>query len=395
MMNSKLAMQGNIRQVLLVTIVIHLCLSLAGKHLLGTQTNFEKSSHSIPPGIQYTHKQVKEDPWSIHIARINRSDPNFQFTSTLAQGSVYGLSSVARQVAALPKTLGCPVVAVNADFFRIRPGPYQGDPLGLHIAVGRLVSSPIGASFWIDSTGGPRLSEVYCRFRATGPDDFDIPFQLNQPREDDKAVLYTPMIGDSTRTKAGRELILKNIDGSPWLPLKPSRRYTSRITDIRESGNTLLESDTMVLSIGPELLQRIDLPAKGTVISLSTRTSPDLEGVAMAIGGGPILINDGKTRSWSPSQPRHPRTVIGWNKNYFYLVVVDGRQPNLSIGMTYPELADLMLSLGCTEAMNLDGGGSSTFYLAGKIMNSPSDGRPRSVANALIVLDKRTGSVKY
>ena len=70
-------------------------------------------------------------------------------------------------------------------------------------------------------------------------------------------------------------------------------------------------------------------------------------------------------------------------------MVVDGRQPGLSMGMTYPELAELMLKFGCTEAVNIDGGGSSTFWLGGKTMNSPSDGRERSIANGLIVVQKK------
>ena len=67
------------------------------------------------------------------------------------------------------------------------------------------------------------------------------------------------------------------------------------------------------------------------------------------------------------------------------LAVVDGRQKKLSIGMRMDELAELMKRLGCTKAMNLDGGGSSTMWYAGKVRNSPSDGRERSLANALIL----------
>jgi exopolysaccharide biosynthesis protein len=57
--------------------------------------------------------------------------------------------------------------------------------------------------------------------------------------------------------------------------------------------------------------------------------------------------------------------------------------------MTLPELADFMHKLGCTEAMNLDGGGSTTFWLNGKVMNSPSDGHERHIANGLILVKKK------
>ena len=70
-------------------------------------------------------------------------------------------------------------------------------------------------------------------------------------------------------------------------------------------------------------------------------------------------------------------------------MVVDGRQVDLSNGMTFAEQAKMMQDFGCTEALNIDGGGSSTFWLGGKIMNSPSDGRERSIANGLIVVQKK------
>jgi exopolysaccharide biosynthesis protein len=89
-----------------------------------------------------------------------------------------------------------------------------------------------------------------------------------------------------------------------------------------------------------------------------------------------------------------PRTAIGYSNNgrYLYLVVVDGRQPFYSEGITLSELADLMISLGARYAMNLDGGGSSTMVVADRtgrsqVMNSPIDnyipGRERPVANHL------------
>jgi len=108
--------------------------------------------------------------------------------------------------------------------------------------------------------------------------------------------------------------------------------------------------------------------------------------VTTALGGGPILLEAGEPADWPPPQPRHPRTVLGWNDKQLVLAVVDGRQESLSVGMTYPELALLMSELGCTHAINLDGGGSSTLWLDGHIMNSPSDGRERRVANSLIVV---------
>jgi exopolysaccharide biosynthesis protein len=70
------------------------------------------------------------------------------------------------------------------------------------------------------------------------------------------------------------------------------------------------------------------------------------------------------------------------------MVVVDGRQPGYSRGVDLYELADMMKEFGCYEAMNLDGGGSSTMVIRNSIVNRPSDAEgPRPVANALLILD--------
>jgi exopolysaccharide biosynthesis protein len=85
---------------------------------------------------------------------------------------------------------------------------------------------------------------------------------------------------------------------------------------------------------------------------------------------------------------RHPRTAIGWDDRFFYLVVVDGRQRTLSRGMTLAELGAYMHDLGCLEAMNLDGGGSATLWCGGYPINSPCDGMQREIANGLVVIRK-------
>jgi exopolysaccharide biosynthesis protein len=68
---------------------------------------------------------------------------------------------------------------------------------------------------------------------------------------------------------------------------------------------------------------------------------------------------------------------------------VDGRKKDLSIGVGFAELADIMLELGCKEALNLDGGGSTTLWLNGEVANHPSEkGVERNVANALVLVRK-------
>jgi exopolysaccharide biosynthesis protein len=111
------------------------------------------------------------------------------------------------------------------------------------------------------------------------------------------------------------------------------------------------------------------------------------------VGGGQIIERDGRAIPFASSfaTNRHPRTVVGIDATGTQLtfLVVDGRQPKLSIGMTLAELSHEMIQLGCTAAINLDGGGSTTLVYRDPqtkklaIMNSPSDSKERSVADVL------------
>jgi len=92
----------------------------------------------------------------------------------------------------------------------------------------------------------------------------------------------------------------------------------------------------------------------------------------------------------------HPRTAVGYSRDKRFLVmaVIDGRQPGYSRGVDLYELAAIMLEFGCYEALNLDGGGSSTLVICNKIVNHPSDPTgPRPVANALLVISTAPGSI--
>jgi len=96
-------------------------------------------------------------------------------------------------------------------------------------------------------------------------------------------------------------------------------------------------------------------------------------------------VKDGQPTQFQSSDARHPRSAIGWNTQFFFLVQVDGRQRGLSVGMSLAELAAHFARLGCTDALNLDGGGSSTLWARGQVMNTPCEGSERPMGNALII----------
>jgi hypothetical protein len=117
------------------------------------------------------------------------------------------------------------------------------------------------------------------------------------------------------------------------------------------------------------------------------------DGATMAVGGFPDLIDGGERVGDLEvadrpgfAASRHPRTAVAYDahRRRLWLVVVDGRQAPHSTGMTLPELTALLESLGATDALNLDGGGSSVMVVGGMALNRPSDqAGERAVVNAL------------
>lgn len=337
-------------------------------------------------GISYRHDEIPEGPWSIHIVKVPRTNHDLEFHTAMAGGPRFGLGTLSEQMKHLPPELGKPLAGLNGDFYKKR-NPYIGDPKGLQVIRGELVSAPCDWScVWFDPDGNPHMTNVTSRLHVVWPNGAQTPFGLNEERARDGAVLYTGVVGSTTQTSGGRELILEQNGTNVWLPLKPGATYSARVREVRETGSSPIAKNTMVLSLGPQL--RVPPVAKGSVIQISTATFPDLAGVQTGIGGGPAMVRDGKVIDRSDPRVRHPRAAIGWNKEDVFLVEVDGRQRNLSVGMTIGELADYMVKIGCTEAMNLDGGGSATCWVYGQVMNSPSQGEEREMGNSIIVIQR-------
>ena len=367
--------------------------------LLGKATLFAQQTYKpLAAGLEYRHEVRADGPLSIHSVRINRKGSHWDIRTGLGQGTVYGVEPldgiVGRTASALRRSA---FAAINGDRFAIQPGPYQGDPQGIQILDGQLVSGPTGNAFWVAANGTLSIGSVVSKLRVVWPDGrTETAIGLNEARADDAIVLYTPILSippngipkapHGTHTQGGKELVLERIEGQSWLPIVVGATYTGKIADIRSRGDTPMCPDKMILSIGPTQLSRLPPIKQGDTLQLLIETEPDLRGVRTAIGAGRILIQDGKIPDVGPAnQPRHPRSMIGWNQQYLYFVVIDGRQPGVSVGMSYPEMAALAEEYGCTDAIELDGGGSATLWAMGKILNSPCDGKPRAIANGLLL----------
>ncbi len=338
-------------------------------------------------GFAYQRDEVPDVPWSIQILKIDRNNPNLELHTTVANGDSIGLTTLPHQLSLLPADLGKPVAAINGDYYQAK-APYKGDPKGIQISRGELISAPFDwTCVWFDPTGIPTMGIIKSQLSVTWPNGTTTPVGLNEPRAAAQAVLYTGAVGASTFTTGGLELVLERSKDGKWLPLQASEEYTAVVREVRPGGNTKTSKDTIVLSLGPTLAKKVPKIKPGATIKISTETSPSLKGVQTAISGGPALVRDAEVVvGWSAI--RHPRSAIGWNKDHIFLVQVDGRQSGHSVGMTYSEIAEYMQKLGCQEALNLDGGCSATFWMLGQVINSPSKGRAREIANGLVLVQK-------
>ena len=377
-------------------------IALVSRHVQASEAaDFAKPSR----GLEYKNDRIAAVPWSTHVVKVARNDPTLEVRSMLARGTVLGLSRVSEQILAIPADAGTPLAGVNGDFYELGNSRYAGDPRGLQIVDGDLVSDPTGnpsfCAFWIDADGNPHTGNVVSEFKVTLPGGRSFAFGLNEERPAAGAVLYTPTLGRATRTSGGREFILEKPDKGSWVPFRVGETCTAKVREISETGNTKLEKDVVVLSFGPQLAAKLPAVEIGATLKLSTATVPGLRGAWTAISGGSTITRGGKAArierpkggglsgySVSSMFERHPRSAVGWSKTHLFLVEVDGRQGDLSVGMTLAELGEYMAKLGCEEAINLDGGASATCWYRGRVVNSPCNGTERTVANGLVVLRK-------
>lgn len=333
-----------------------------------------------------------DEPWSIRVVRHDRSRPGFHLRTLLGLGDRIGLGTLSDQVEAVPRGVGTVVAAINGDFYTTEHEPMPGDPRGLLVQDGHLVSGPIDRDcFWITPEGKPRIGMVQSRFSLRCGDAPAEPYVLNTEYDGSETVILTAAANEFLEGEARRGWVVVPAEGASWTAFAPGRQFEGVVRGRLGTQESLSRDGELLVLPSVGLRNRLK---PGVRVRIDTVTAPSLEGVRTAIGGGPALVRQGRTleirvaKSWE----RHPRSAIGWNDSHFFLVTVDGRQAGLSVGMTLPELAERMKELGCTEAFNLDGGGSTELLLRGRILNSPCYGRERRTASGLaLILSAGTG----
>lgn len=287
-------------------------------------------------------------------------------------------------------------MGVNADFFSFQTGV----PMSNTVIDGKVITKDSswlwGIGFREDGTAFTAQFPITTTITTEDGSCFTVEC-INKYRQPYALYLYTDDFADNTHSPGwGRDVVLGNISGDITLG--------SSITAVVESkqdndGSVPIPDGKMVLSVSAEAAEEIKarlLPLEpGTKVTITTQAAlnTDLWNSALwAIGcTGGKLLTDGKLDLEDESAA--PRTAIGIKPDgtvIFY--TIDGRQNGYSYGARKETVARRLLELGCTEAVNLDGGGSTSMgaTLPGttnfKVINSPSDGGLRSCANFFFLL---------
>jgi exopolysaccharide biosynthesis protein len=331
-----------------------------------------------------------DGPWRIHVLE---ADPEmFEVQAAHAYDAGIGLETTADL--ALRRSA---LAAVNGGYF-LMEGLLAGDSQGTLQIDGRIVSEPdrgrAAVGFYDhDGTVHAVFGRLAFRGKAQIEDGEVIPIDgLNRARSPEEIVLYTPEFHRTTLTPPdGAEVIIEN----------------GRMIEIHKGvGSSVIPHDGMVLSVGGERASEV-LPRlrRGAAVFVETELVPLLadpenewKKAEDIVGGGPLLLWKGRRLEEPESESissvfflaRHPRTAAGVRADGTLLfVTVDGRRPEESVGMSLPELTDLMLELGAVSAINLDGGGSTTMVIDGKVVNHPSGSSPRKNADAILIYPRK------
>lgn len=345
----------------------------------------------LAPGLTYRAEVDTTQPRMIHAlrwtpgARVVQAVPELGLGVVYAEGATRGretLSTMAQRTGA--------IAAINADFF-----PFTGDPLGLMVSAGELKSLPYpgrSAFGWGVATSQSAQPVARLSFASDGGGPIPIA-QFNEACKANSITLNSERAGIAQSSTASCvHAVLKVVDGR----FKVGTKVTAEVQ--------YLMSDSASIPIAPG---NAFLTATGTMMPFVAGLRPgqritfdlqidgfDWSKIDHVIGGGPQLVRAGSVTVDAAEQGfdanfanrRHPRTAVGRTKEGdLWWVTIDGRQ-KLSDGATLEELARVMQRLGCEDAINLDGGGSTALNVFGQTVSRPSDGRERDIANAVVFL---------
>jgi exopolysaccharide biosynthesis protein len=367
-------------------LVIVTALAVVG--LAVTSTPALAQATQLFPGVTYENSLqfTPHGPVAIRVVRGPRPVGLYRLRTVLSNETVVGretVSSMQRRLAGQATMVG-----VNGDFSRFA----DGNPSGILLRDGVLIAPPNGqrssVGFGLDGTLDVRRVRFLGTWRGSGQRRSLNVF--NDLPGKNGIGLFTSEYGRTTPRIPGSYSIVL----SPFPASVPNTDLVAPVTAATQNDPVRIAPGTAVLVARGNAALKLQAEAQiGATVTLRLILQPDWPTVSDAVGGGPVLVRDGRpvyraneAFEVSVIAPRHPRTAIGQLADgRTLMVVVDGRQSGYSVGMTTFEMAQTMVRLGAVRAMQLDGGGSSTLAFGGVVLNKPSDGRERPISTAVML----------
>jgi hypothetical protein len=345
---------------------------------------------SISPGVVYSLYQL-EGPNSANVVTVDLRDT----TLALEAFQLHGLVRTSEQARALADSGRVVLAAINADFFSFQTGlPVGNAVINGTVAVGlrsKRSHLVISGRCWPYIERTTLVGEIVTRRGdAAGLGAVNTAMPLDQPR------LYTPRYGpDTGADSAGVKIVLRMARTPADIRDTTFYAVTGRVV----GGKAPIADGGGVLAVPDDVLQKSRggfLP--GDTLGILADFVPYVPDVRQVLGGAGRILRNGlcdtvanqalEDLSLKFQSDRHPRTFVAFDRDTtrLYLCTVDGRQAK-SRGMSFGEMAKFLLSLGAWNAVNFDGGGSTTMVVGGKVVNTPSDVTgERPVANILALV---------
>lgn len=363
-------------------------------------------TEEIAPGVMYSKIFKASDTLSINLVKIDLSQGDYYLRAVKAHDKLLGREKTSQMAERSEDSTDEVLAAVNADFFNMKTGEVENNMVieGQFLKALRITDSPFDPSHKIHSQFAFTYNKkpLIEKFRLIGEVIFpngsrsDI-IRINSAADSNSFTLYnfyegseTPEV-KSTYNKAEVELTPVAAESDTFICVASSSVLLGGKHEITKGKSLLCGTAAMA-----ELLQRS--VQYGDTLKLIVRLDPYYKRIRTLIGGWPQIVSHGintadeadSTEGTFPkfSRVKHPRTGIGFSKDSLtiFLITVDGRQESSS-GATLREFADLMISEGVFTGLNLDGGGSTTMVVNGKVVNRPSDKEgERAVGNCLLLI---------
>jgi hypothetical protein len=366
----------------LLTVALLSCLMIA--------PSADAKSEQVMPGVSYERilRWTANGPIALYVVTAPKPGGLYSLTPLLSNGTIVGretVSSMQRDVSAQMTTIG-----VNGDFFSW----HGGWPSGLLMRGGVVEhQSALGrAAVGVDTNGDLHVDRVpwYGRWHGTNPLWQPIA-QLNEPPRANAVALFTPVWGANTPALRGTTVVLT---GFP--PAAPRRDLTGVVQSVLTNTSVAIPPDGAVLLARGTAARTLQEEAVvGSPLTVRIPLVDAWASVTDAVSSGPTLVKDGRALfnagealTRAQLRGRDPRTAIGQRADGgIVLIAVDGRQHGWSVGISNWDLANTLVTYGCTTGFALDSGGSTTMAFDGKVLNRPSDpgGKERPVGESLVI----------